>query len=101
MSQSYCDCHSDSATNALESCGHIVAPSFMSNCDMQHRHCLYLSHQGHHHIIIIIIRHAPSVRSSACCQQSPQRLINSQFDSILQVKVVQDRLLFRVAIQEV
>ena len=39
-------------------------------------------------IIIIVIRPALLVRSSACCQQSPQRLIQSQFDSILQGKVV-------------
>ena len=35
-------------------------------------------------IIIITIRHAPSVHSSACCQLSPQQLIQRQFDSILQ-----------------
>jgi len=28
VSQSHCDCHSDTASDALESCGHIVAPSF-------------------------------------------------------------------------
>jgi len=31
MSQSHCDGDSDSATDALESCGYIVAPSFTTN----------------------------------------------------------------------
>jgi len=52
-------------------------------------------------IIIIIIRRAPSVRSSACCQKSPQRLIQSSSIASSKVRLCRARSFFRVAIQEV